>query len=184
MKLKNIILIITFFSVSQLFFSGCDSINNLPLNVPISFNFEIAGAGNLTTTHEFCLNQSSSYTENVESTKKLTLLRIIYRTDASDNSVLPESLEGDFEVIIRRSDTNQILINTTVSSFKPVDYRKPNAPYELELSDTERAAINEYLNSNIGGTACFEGTVILNNFVGAGYLKGHIDVLIEAEIEL
>lgn len=182
-RTQKYFLILSLF-IYPLIFAGCDSINNLPLNVPITFNFEIAGAGNLTTTHEFCLNQSSSYTENVESIKKLTLLRIIYRTDASNNSVLPENLEGDFEVIIRRSDTNQILINTTVSNFRPVDFRKPNKPYELELSDTERAAVNEYLNSNIGGTACFEGTVSLNNFIGAGYLKGYVDVLIEAEIEL
>lgn len=182
-RTKKYFLILSLF-IYPLFFTDCDSINNLPLNVPITFDFEIAGAGNLTTTHEFCMEQSGSYTENAESIKKLTLLRIIYRTNASDNSVLPADLEGNFELIIRRSDTGEILIHTNVSNFRPADYRKPNAPYELELSDTEKAAINEYLNSKIGSSACFEGTVSLYDFLGAGYLKGHVDVLIEAEIEL
>jgi hypothetical protein len=165
---------------------SCDSINTLPLNVPISFEFELAGAG-LTDSQVFCMDENDSYIEYQGDIKQLSLLRIIYRTDASDNSVVPETLQGSFEMVIKRSDTNEILLQKIVNDFRPADYKKPNKPYELELSTAEKAIVNNYMNSRKESNPCFEGTVSLLDYSGGGlanYINGHIDVLIEVEVEL
>lgn len=186
MKPRLRLLFITLALVTSAALISCDSINKLPLNVPISFEFQLAGAG-LTDTKTFCMSESESYLDYQGDIQKLTLLRIIYRTDGSDNSVIPETLEGTFELVIRRLDTNELLLSKVVQNFKPIEYKKPNKPYELELTATDFATVNEYLNSNKDNDPCFQGTVRLLDVSGAtqsNYLFGHVDVLIEAEIEL
>lgn len=186
MNLKKY-LSITFVLITFSFISSsCDSINTLPLNVPISFEFELAGAG-LSDSRVFCMNENDSYVEYQGDIKQLSLLRIIYRTDESDNSVIPETLQGSFEMVIKRTDTNEILLNKLVNNFKPADYKKPNKPYELELNAAEKAIVNDYMNSKKESNPCFEGTVSLLDYTGGGlvnYLNGHVDVLIEVEVEL
>lgn len=171
--------------ISPLFLSGCDIINKLPINVPITFNFQLAGSG-LSDTRIICLSESETYLDYKGDVKKLSLLRIIYRTDAEDSSVVPEQIQGFFQVVVKRGDNGEELINTQVPNLKPIDYKKPNLPYELSLTAEEIASVNQFLNLNLTNTPCFEATVTLLNITGGSppyYLNGHVDVLIEAEVE-
>lgn len=165
--------------------NGCDTINKLPINVPVTFNFQMSGAG-LSQTRIICMDEADSYLDYKGDIKKLSLLRIIYRTDASENSVLPENIQGFFQVLIKRNDTKEVLIDKQVPNLRPSDYKKPHLPYELILTSDETALVNMYLNENINENPCFEATVTLLNITGGSppyYLNGHVDVLIEAEVE-
>ncbi len=167
------------------FISGCDVINKLPINVPISFDFQMSGSG-LSQTRVICMSEADSYLDYQGKIKNLSLLRIIYRTNSSDNSVLPENIQGFFRVVIKRNDNKEVLIDKQVPNLKPIDFKKPNPPYELELTAEEKAIVNLYLNQNIDKDPCFEGTVTLLNITGGSppyFLSGHVDVLIEAEVE-
>ena len=108
--MKNIIkyLILTSLFISPIFWSGCDSINKLPLNVATEFPFTLQGAG-LTDTDVFCMGDSKTYLDYQGDIRALTLLRVIYRTSDEINSVIPAELEGTFEVIIKRGDTDGTL---------------------------------------------------------------------------
>ncbi len=136
--MKNIIkyFILTSLLISPIFWSGCDSINKLPLNVATEFPFTLQGA-TLTHTDTFCMGDSKTYLDYQGEIRALKLLRVIYRTADEINSVIPAELEGTFEVIIRRGDTNETLIHKIVADFRPIDYKKPNKPYELKLTALE-----------------------------------------------
>ncbi len=146
------------------------------------FPFTLQGAG-LTDTNIFCMDDSETYLDYQGDIRALTLLRVICRTDSID----PGNLQGTFEVIIRRDDTNETLIHKIVEDFKPIDYKNPNKPYKLKLTALEISAVNEFLNANMQNNPCFEGTVKLlavENATLNNYFKGYVDVLIEAEVEL
>ena len=186
--MKNIIkyLILTSLFISPIFWSGCDSINKLPLNVATEFPFTLQGAA-LTHTDQFCMDDSETYLDYQGDIRALTLLRVIYRTADEINSVIPTDLQGTFEVIIRRNDTNETMIHKIVEDFRPMDYKKPNKPYNLKLTALEISAVNEFLDANMQNNPCFMGTVNLLNVQNAtldNTLIGTVDVLIEAEIEL
>lgn len=186
--MKNIIkyLILTSLFISPIFWSGCDSINKLPLNVATEFPFTLKGVV-LTHTEPFCMDDSETYLDYQGEIRALTLLRVIYRTADETNSVIPAELEGTFEVIIRRGDTNETMIHKIIENFKPMDYKKPNKPYNLKLTALEISAVNEFLNSNMQNNPCFIGFVELldvQNASSDNTLIGTVDVLIEAEVEL
>lgn len=184
MKTIKFISLITVF-ILPFFFNGCDTINKLPINVPVSFNFQMSGTG-LSQTRVICMSEADSYLDYQGDIKSLSLLRIIYRTSSADNSVVPENIQGFFQVVIKRNDNKQVLIDKQVPNLKPIDYKKPHPPYELELTTEEKAIVNQYLNQNINNNPCFEGTVTLLNITGGSppySLSGHVDVLIEAEVE-
>lgn len=171
-----VILSFTFFS--------CDGLDTLPLNFPISFDFELQGAG-ITDTDTFCLSESETYTEYRQDIKNLKFLRMIFRTDPAANSVNPENLEVTMEIVIKRLDTGQILYYEVLENFKPINYKKPNIPLELNFTQEQLAAINDHLNNS--SDPCFESTVTLLAVSQAtlnNYIKAKVDILIEAEIEL
>lgn len=183
MKIFKYFLAVTLL-IPALFMGGCDSINKLPINVPISFSFQMSGS-TLADSKTFCMSESGTYLDYQGEIKKLSILRVIYRTDSGVNSVQPEQIQGIFQLIISRGDNGQELINRQVN-LKPIDHKKPNPPYELSLTVEEVAIVNQYLNSNINGDPCFVGSVTLFNISGGSppyQLNGHVDVLIEAEVE-
>lgn len=184
MKTTKIVSLLTIFIIPFIF-NGCDFINKLPINVPVTFDFQMTGAG-LSQTSIICMGEADSYLDYQGDIKKLSLLRIIYRTNSGENSVVPEQIQGFFQVIIKRNDNKQVLIDKQVPNLKPIDYKKPNLPYELILTPEETELVNMYLNENINDNPCFETTVTLLNITGGlppYHLSGHVDVLIEAEVE-
>lgn len=182
MKIITKNLIFTLLLVSPVFWSSCDKFDKLPLNVPIQFNFNTQGAA-LTYTGRFCMEDSETYIDYKGDIKKLSLLRVMCRI----NSVVPDNLEGTFELIVRREDTNEILVRKVVTNFKPLNHKKPNKPYNFVLTGDEISRVNEFLNSNMDQSPCFVGTINLLDIQNAAVtntLSGTVDVLIEAEVEL
>ena len=168
---------ITAFASVLLFFSGgCDDFNSLPLNIPITVNFDLNG-GALSSTRNFCLDDYSAYTDYQDNINNIQLLRVIYRT----YSVTPTDLKGDIRIVVTKDD-GTVLVNQVISGVTPADYISPNQPLEFILTQEELQAFNAYLAQL--NNLCFTATISVEN-ITAGEppfaLTGAVDILFEAE---
>ena len=165
-----------FASVLLFFSSGCDDFNNLPLNIPITVNFDLSG-GALSSTRNFCLDDYSSYTDYQNNINNIQLLRVIYRT----YSVTPIELKGDIRIVVTKED-GTVLVNQVISGVTPANYISPNQPLEFILTQEELQAFNAYLSQL--NNLCFSATISVEN-ITAGEppfaLTGAVDILFEAE---
>lgn len=168
---------LTAFASLLLFFSsGCDDFNKLPLNIPITVNFDLNG-GALSSTRDFCLDDYSAYTDYQDNIDNIQLLRVIYRT----YSVTPNDLKGDIRVKITKQD-GTVLVNQVVSGVIPSSYISPNQPLEFVLTQEELQAFNAYLSQL--NNLCFFATISVENITAGDppfALTGAVDILFEAE---
>lgn len=165
-----------FASVLLFFTSGCDDFNNLPLNIPITVNFDLNG-GAVSSTRNFCLDEYASYTDFQDNIENIQLLRVIYRTF----TVTPNELKGDIRIVVTQED-GTVLVNQVISGVKPANYISPNQPLELVLTQEELQAFNAYLAQL--NNLCFSATISVENVTEGellAQLSGAVDILFEAE---
>ncbi len=175
------------FAVALSFISNsCDKFDTFPLNIPFSIpNVITQGSTNPTggSSTPFCISQSSTYSDYANDIEKLTFVEAAWRTDSVKNIT-----SGDVTVTLKIAGGAN-LFQKVLSGINPANYKSPNAPFVLNLTPAEISALNTYLENyraNPSSAPCLEASV--SAFVVSGtppyYLKGIVDMVVEAETKL
>lgn len=174
-----IALLITAFS-SQ----SCDVLNNLFLNLPLKQEIESSGNGpDISETEFFCMSDYDSYRDNIESIKNILYVSAAYLTlDSSPG------LEGTNISATLKDGLGNIIFTRNLPTAKAIDYL--NNPYEIVLTETETAVLNDYLAKyKEPGFAdlCFSAELLVENVTDDDgppyYLTGQVELVVEIEME-
>jgi hypothetical protein len=158
--------------------SSLSQVDDFSLNIPLSINVKTEGSTNplISLPTPYCLSQSSGYTSNASKIKKLTFVEAAWRTDSVKNITT-----GTVKVTVGIVG-GATLFQKTLAGSNPADYI--SSPFILSLTDTEKQALNNYLNEAVASPQdhCLSATIQVN--VGTGtpayYLNGFIDMVVEA----
>lgn len=181
MKLKKILLYISIFLSVSL--SGCilDSLNEVPLDIPITYTFNATGDANtIMDDGTFCLDDNALYSDYEAKMKDIKLLEITFRP----TEVTPSSTKGDLRLVIRKNNNlGEVLVNQPFPDITPGSYVAPNLPYKLLIDAVAMNAVNEYLKAS--GT-CFYVAVSVENVTPAGTktVKGQVDFVFRSNTDL
>ena len=182
-QLKYILLFTSFISIFS--YQGCvvEDFNKVPLNIPVTLPVLLADDGTQTVMISealFCLDSNQIYNDFRSQIKSMTLVEISFRF----SDVIPSETTGDMRFILRKADvTGDILIDHSISSLTPEEYKIPASPYILQLSPDQLEQMNAYLGNN--GT-CFYGYIGIDNLSPSGrpkVIKGYVDMLFKAVTE-
>lgn len=180
-KALKIILITAVLSTLSLF-SGCENLENIPLNIPIAVNFTLSGSE--TSANEsvsFCLNQYKEWNDNKDKIQSVQFLSAAYWT--IDYS--PSTLKGTINATLK--DKNGLtLLTINLPNVSPGDYIKDG--FKVELTKDELDAFNAYL-SNIKedancATPTFTAEVSVSNVTGGTpyTIHGKVELILETEV--
>mgnify|MGYP005842312959 CR=1 FL=1 len=162
--------------------TSCDKFETFSINIPFSLKVITQGSNNPSVSSSiYCLNESSTYQDYVKDIKKLTFIEAAWRTDSVKNIAA-----GTVKVTMRIVG-GPTLFQTTIAGTNPAAYLSPNAPFVLILTGTEIEALNTYFNNYLQNPdQCLQATVevTVTNGTAPYYLRGIIDMVVEAETEL
>jgi hypothetical protein len=158
-------------------FNACDEFNTFPINIPISFEFTATGSDSQFDSGQYCLEQSDVYQDYQENVKSLSYIEAAYRTI----SISDPSVQGTINVQVLNTVTNTVIINFTLSSFRPADYI--STPLILNVDQSQIDVFNTYLNSLPLNAKCFRVIVTITGVSGTQTLNGAVDAVFEAETE-
>lgn len=174
--------LVVFAAVLTFVNTNCDKFDTIPLNIPFSVTVTTQGSNNPSVSSStYCLNESSTYQDYVKDIKKLTFIEAAWRTDTVKNIAA-----GTVKVTMRIVG-GPTLFETTIAGTNPAAYLSPNAPFVLKLTGTEIEALNTYFNNYLQNPdQCLQATVevTVTNGTPPYYLRGIIDMVVEAETEL
>jgi hypothetical protein len=182
-KMNNIIkAFVVFFAVTLSFVStSCDEFESFPLNIPFQIEIVTQGSSNPSqSTTNYCLNQSETFEGYLGDIESIKFVEAAWRTDSVKNIT-----SGDIEITVKSNGV--IIFIETLNNINPKDYQSPNGPFVLNLSETEITALNNYLNAYLDNqNQCLEATVKATVDTGTPpyYLKGYIDMVVEAETNI
>jgi|GEM_PF-1971285 len=175
---KFMVYSVIIFSVS---FSGCilDSLNEMPLDIPIEYPFSISGdAASITDDGSFCLTQNELYNDYMEKIKDIKLLEITFRPTA----VSPTTLNGDVRLEIKKGTAHgELLFSHDIESFTPASYLPDNPPYVLPATENDFKKLNDYLSSE---GLCFYVAVAAVSSVGQKSISGKVDFIFRTKTDL
>lgn len=180
---KNLYLFVIF--VFTTFIISCDlvdSLQNYPINIPISVQFSASGNNNnVNETEYFCVDNEEAYQEYRDNINKVTFVEMAFRTI----SYSPSNLQGNVTISLKDA-AGTILFSKTIPNAKASDY--VTTPYLLVLTQTEIQAINSYLEKALqqSQSLCFTANIAIEVTQGGttNSITGAIDVVFEAQAEL
>lgn len=155
--------------------NGCDELNSIPLNIPVTITFENKTGSSLTfDSGNYCLDsESETYKEYQDKINSLTFLQAAYRTTSNSNS----SFRGNIVVTIKNG-FGQELASFQLDNINPDDYL--TSPLILQLSQAQIQAINNYLKTS----TCLQVVVDITSTGGETTMSGAVDIVLEADTEL
>lgn len=183
---KIIKVFVAVFALALSFVSNsCDKFDTFALNVP--FSIEVVTQGNTNPTSgstSYCLTGSDTYSDYVDDIEKLTYVEAAWRTaDDANNNIIA----GVVSVTVR-VDGGPILFSKTIAGANPSEYKSPNPPFILSLTAAEIQLMNDYLATYLQNpNQCLRAEVQANSTnpaTGPYYLKGIVDLVVEAETKL
>lgn len=179
---KLIKIFLPFVFVSLIFVNGCDELSKLPVNVPLVVNFSTSGNNTtLTESASFCLSDYQDWRDNQEDVNGATFVSAAYWTESAS-----PGLTGNINVSLSDQFEN-VLFSFTINNYNASS--NIDSPFTLELDETQIDAINTYL-SVIGSQTndlCFQSSLTVSNITGTStpyQLKGRVEIVIEADVEL
>lgn len=174
---------ITILLASFLFFSGCDELNNLTLNVPLVIEFSSVGSNTSTSdTDFFCLSDYSEWRDNQDDIESANYLAASYWT-------LPGStpnLKGNVSVSLF-NENGGLIFTYSLGNITASEYLEN--PFELELNQSQIEALNSVLNGMADNEACFSSSLNVTNITGDKnaqgnfVLNGKVEIVIETEVQ-
>ncbi|MEE9431854.1 MAG: hypothetical protein V3V16_12475 [Melioribacteraceae bacterium] len=184
MKLKNKLTVLAI-SLLLLFTTSCDIVDALstyPVNIPLSQTFSTSGTNTTIAEEEsFCVSNDDTYQEYKDKIKKVTFVKVAFRTI----SYSPSNLQGDITLYLKDA-SGVTLFTESITGAKPGDY--VNTPYEISLEDSEIQAIDSYLETALAANSelCFTSGINIQITSGGttNSIEGAIDIVFEAETEL
>lgn len=169
-----IVVVIVFTNIS------CKKFDTLPLNIPFSIGVTIEGSNNPSVSNTpYCLSESETYDEYRDRIKKLVYIEAAWRTDSVRNIS-----SATISITIKISG-GAVLFQRELPSTNPSVFK--STPYILKLTSEEIQKLNSYLYTYLkNSTPCLESSVEVTIAGGLPpyYLKGYIDLVVEAETEL
>jgi len=158
-------------------FNACDEFNTFPINIPISFEFTATGSNSVFNSGQYCLEQSDVYQDYQDKVQSISYVEAAYRTI----SISDATVQGTINVQVFNTVTNTIIINFTLSNFRPADYI--STPLILNIDQSQINVFNTYLNNLPQNAKCFRVIVTITGISGTQSLNGAVDVVFEAETE-
>ena len=162
--------------------TSCDEFSSFPINIPFSITVVTQGSNaSISESTTYCLNQSETYQDYVDDIEGLTFVEAAWRTDT-----VKIPLTGTIEVTVKIVG-GATLFQKTLAGTNPADYKSPNAPYVLTLTDAEIQALNSYLNSYLENpNQCLDVSVKATVTAGTPpyYLRGIVDIVVEADTKI
>ncbi|NWF91037.1 MAG: hypothetical protein HXY50_16445 [Ignavibacteriaceae bacterium] len=176
-------LFVVIFAVALSFTStSCDEFSSFPINIPFSITVVTQGSNNPAISNaQYCLTESETYEDYVDDIEGLTFVQAAFRTDSVKN-ITNGTIKITLSVI-----GGSTIFQKTLSNINPADYKSPNGPFVLALTDTEIQALNTYFNQYLENpNQCLQATVeaTVNTGTPPYYLKGIIDMVVEAETKI
>ncbi len=165
-------------------FNSCilDSLNSLPIDVPITIEYHAQGSGTeFTDTESYCLSESDTYEQYVKDVKSITFLGLVYRT----KSITPSDLMGD--LTLKLFNGNVQFFSKTFTGVKPAAFLPPNPPLKIQLTTDQLDSLNAFLNSDIpNDQKCFTGTIQIHLTNGTNNVTfdAYVDIAIQMETKL
>jgi hypothetical protein len=162
--------------------SGCDELNNLPVNVPVTYEFHTSGTNtSVVLTDNFCTSEAEEWQDYQDDIKSATFISAAYWT-----TNFSAGLQADINISISDNFGNQIF-SVTLDNYKASE--NVETPYVLELDETEIQALNDYIENvlNQSNDVCFNITMSLTNVSGTVtpyVLDGKVELILEADVEL
>ena len=173
--MKTIKYLLPFFiSLIFLQINGCDEINSIPLNIPVTITFDNKTGSDVTfDSGVYCLDsESDTYKEYQDKINSITFLQAAYRTTSNSNP----DFQADIIATIKNG-SGQILATFQLSNIKPENYIK--TPLILQLNQAGIQAINSALTVS----KCFQVTVQLIGTTTTT-ISGAVDIVFEADTKL
>ena len=189
-----ILITLTAFSIQS-----CDILENFFLNLPLKQG--ITSTGTSTTvfgTETIRLADYDAYVDNIDEIESITYLAALYRTvprgenptPPPDSLDLTPGLEGsNLQVTVTDGDGN-VVFTRSLPSAAAEDYLE--TPYMVELSSTELALLNGYLDDYKDPVKrellSFTGTVTMDGVPAPppgeiNVLTGVVEILLELELK-
>lgn len=179
-NLKNLFLLLLF----AVYFQGCDILQNYLLNLPLKQAITSTGNGpTISESESICLQDYDAYSDNIDEIQSVQYLALLYRT--LDTPQLTPGLAGQNLNVTVVDGAGIPLFTRNLPSAVASDYI--DTPYEIELTDSEIAILNNYLASyKVNNDLCFIATLTMNN-ISAGQgppytLTGQVELLISLEV--
>lgn len=181
-KLKKITIILI--PILMLFITSCDDLNNLALNVPVEVPFSVSGSEtNLNESVEFSLSQAEAWRENQDDINSAKFLTASYWTLEGTSS----NLEGDLTFSLY-NNVGSLLFSYDFGRIVASDY-VTNA-LQMQLTDSQIAAFDNYLNNLSNNDASFRAEVTVSNISGntntSGnfVLNGKVEIVLETDVNV
>ena len=155
--------------------NGCDELNSIPLNIPVTITFaNQTGTSIVFDSGVYCLNsESETYKEYQDKINSLTFLQAAYRTTSNSNP----SFQGNLLVTIYNG-SGEVLASYQLDDINPDDYI--TTPLVLQLNQAQIQAINNTLKNS----TCLRAVVQITSTGGSTTISGAVDMVFEADTEL
>jgi len=182
--------VLAILAASFLFSSGCDELNNLPLNIESNpIYFSSTGNNNFSfDENSFCLSESDEWSENADDIESVQFVSAAFWVDAGTTP----GLTGDIQVIVRAADVfgNPVglpIIDWAMTGLDATDYPDSTSAFPITLSPTEIDDMNAYLATyKNGDDICFYASLTSSNLTGGPpyTLNAYVKFVIEAVVKL
>jgi len=166
------------------YFQGCDILQNYLLNLPLKQAITSTGNGpTISESESICLQDYDAYSDNIDEIQSVQYVAMLYRT--LDTPQLTPGLSGQNINVTVVDGVGLPIFSRNLPSAVAADYI--DTPYEIELTDSEIALLNNYLASyKVNNDLCFTATLTMNN-ISAGQgppytLTGQVELLLSLEI--
>ena len=156
-------------------FTGCNELNSIPLNIPITITFNNQTGSNINfDSGLYCLSDSSqTYKEYQDKINSLTFVQAAFRTISNSNP----DFQGNISATVKNQN-GVVLASFQMNNIKPGDYVEN--PLILHLDQTEISAINAAL----ANSTCLEAIVKITSSGGSTTISGAVDMVFQADTEL
>ena len=165
--------------LAGLSFNGCilDAFDTLIQKVPISADVSLVDSKTISiSTAVVCLDSSATFRSYKGKVKTITFGEATFVTA----DVTPASLQADIKISLKYQST--VIFSRTFTGIKPADYIGDANKFKLNLTDSEKAVLNKYLeNTNNTYTGSVEVTNV-QGFSGTYRLHGHYDIVLTMEV--
>ena len=178
---NKFILLIIFGSV--IFSTGCDELNNLPLNIPVAFPFSTSGSSTaLSDSATIRLSDVQEWRDNQDDIESVKYLSAAYYTES-----VSAGLKGDILVEVYNPLTNTVMLSETIKNVDPTKYI--NNAYVLGFSEAQIKLFDAYLSTltSNNNDLSIKGRYKISSITGTTtpfQLTGRVEIVLETTVAL
>lgn len=176
--------IFTLLTMSVFIFTSCDELSQLALNIPLPIEFSARGSNTtISETEQFCLSDYQEWRDNMENVESVKFLKASYWT--LDGST--PNLKGNVSFTLLNEVGNTIFI-VDLGNITAADYL--SNPFELQLTEDQVAALDDYLSVLAFNDRCFTSILTVTNVTGdtnmsgERVLNGKVEIVLETDVAL